>query len=142
MRKIIHFFDILSSEETVYDALTTIKGLSGWWTTDVSGEMAVGKVIEFTFISQFNPQMLILSLIPTTRVEWKCLDGHDLWKGDVLTWNLEEDEDCTHVMLTHELVNEEVDDEDYGMYNFNWAYYLNNLTDYCEHGKAKPFKPN
>ena len=35
--------------EKVYDALTTIDGLAGWWTTDTTGDAGVGGRIAFRF---------------------------------------------------------------------------------------------
>ena len=35
--------------EKVYDALTTVDGLAGWWTDDTKGSADVGGVLEFRF---------------------------------------------------------------------------------------------
>jgi uncharacterized protein YndB with AHSA1/START domain len=37
------------SPKEVYDTLTTLDGLSGWWTEQTSGNTDVGGVIEFRF---------------------------------------------------------------------------------------------
>jgi hypothetical protein len=49
-----HMVDILhkvgiksSSPDDAYQALTTLEGLSGWWTNDTRGEGKVGGVIQF-----------------------------------------------------------------------------------------------
>jgi uncharacterized protein YndB with AHSA1/START domain len=33
----------------VYDALTTVDGLAGWWTDDTKGSSEVGGVLQFRF---------------------------------------------------------------------------------------------
>jgi len=33
----------------------------------------------------------------------------------------------------------ELDDDSYGIYNFNWGYYLESLRLFCETGTGKPF---
>ncbi|WP_434619514.1 hypothetical protein [Arthrobacter sp. A5] len=38
-----------SSPDKVYDVLTTLDGLSGWWASDTKGSVEVGGVIEFRF---------------------------------------------------------------------------------------------
>ena len=38
-----------STPEKVYDALTTIDGLSGWWTRDTTGDAGLGGVVAFRF---------------------------------------------------------------------------------------------
>jgi hypothetical protein len=35
----------------------------------------------------------------------------------------------------------ELDDVQYGIYNFNWGFYLDSLRMYCEEAKGKPFDP-
>jgi hypothetical protein len=32
----------------------------------------------------------------------------------------------------------ELDDVNYGIYNYNWAYYLESLRKLCETGKGEP----
>jgi len=34
----------------------------------------------------------------------------------------------------------ELDDVSYGIYNYNWGYYLDSLREYLEDGKGKPFQ--
>ena len=36
---------------------------------------------------------------------------------------------------------QELSDETYGTYNFNWGYYLNSLKLLCETGEGTPFGP-
>ena len=33
----------------------------------------------------------------------------------------------------------ELSDEVYGIYNYNWGYYLESLKQYCETGRGKPY---
>lgn len=44
-----HLFHINASKEEVYKALTTIEGLSQWWTNQTSGNPALDGIIEFRF---------------------------------------------------------------------------------------------
>ncbi len=37
--------------------------------------------------------------------------------------------------------NVELDDDSYGIYNFNWGYYLQSLRLFCTTGVGKPFQP-
>lgn len=49
MAEIIHRVGIAVSADKVYEALTTDKGLSTWWTKDTTGAGGVGSVINFRF---------------------------------------------------------------------------------------------
>jgi hypothetical protein len=35
----------------------------------------------------------------------------------------------------------ELSDDQYGVYNYNWGYYLESLRLYCSTGTGKPFTP-
>ena len=52
-----------SSTDDVYAALTTIDGLSGWWTTDTHGDPDLGGKIEFRF-PQGGFDMEVIELEP------------------------------------------------------------------------------
>ena len=49
MVDILHRVGITSTPDKVYDAITTIEGLAGWWTEDTRGTTDVGGVIGFRF---------------------------------------------------------------------------------------------
>lgn len=139
MKKIIHFVHIHAAPERVYRALTTGKGLSGWWTTRVRAPEAVGGVISFQFTAEFGPEMEITRLEPKRRVEWKCVAGHANWKDNTFSFTLDERNGETG--LTFEQVYaQELTDEVYGTYNFNWGYYLGSLKQLCETGSGTPFQ--
>ena len=76
-----------SSPDKVYDALTTLDGLSGWWASDTKGSVEVGGVLEF----RFQPggfDMQVVELEPAERVVWRGsrrpgrVDRHDGELGD------------------------------------------------------------
>ena len=50
----------------VYDALTTVEGLAGWWTDDTTGSPHVGGVLRFRFpVGGFD--MEVVALEPSER---------------------------------------------------------------------------
>ena len=57
-----------SSTDDVYAALTTIDGLSGWWTTDTQGDPGLGGKIAFRF-PQGGFDMEVIDLTPGELVE-------------------------------------------------------------------------
>ena len=56
MKTILHAVHIHAATPTVYDALTTTKGLTSWWTTRGAPIDDAG-VIHFTFGGDFDPLM-------------------------------------------------------------------------------------
>lgn len=141
MRQILHSVQIHASPSNVYDALTTAKGLRGWWTKKVEAEEGVGGVIRFTFAGDFNPQMKQTALEKARRVDWKCVGGHPNWQDNTFRFSLTDRKGETLLMFTQEYARE-LSDEIYGTYNFNWGYYLNSLKQFCESGRGTPFTPN
>jgi uncharacterized protein YndB with AHSA1/START domain len=140
MKTILHAVHIHAAPPKVYEALTTASGLAGWWSKkgvriDESG------VVHFTFAGDFHPQMKQTRLDPPRRVEWRCVGGHPNWQDNTFSFTLNERKGETLVQFVQEYA-QELSDEVYGTYNFNWGYYLNSLKMLCEKGTGAPFNPS
>ena len=137
MKKIIHFVRIHAAPEGVFQAITTEAGLGGWWSTAVRADPA-DSVIHFRFAGDFNPDMKVTNLETNRLVEWRCIAGHDNWRGNSFSFELREINSETNLMFV-QVYAQELSDEVYGTYNFNWGYYLQSLKLFCETGKGTPF---
>lgn len=140
MKKIIHYVHIAAPISEVYQALTTQKGLSGWWTTDVKVEPGVGGIVDFYFNKHFHPDMKVTNLNEDTLVEWECVSGHDNWQDNIFSFELRSEGNTTKLMF-NQIYAQELSDEIYGTYNYNWGYYLNSLKKFCETGTGVPYSP-
>jgi uncharacterized protein YndB with AHSA1/START domain len=139
VKTIHHVFDITAPRQKVYAALTTTEGLSGWWTTEVKAEAAVGAVVSFTFAGDFNPEMRVTALEPPALVRWECVGGHEPWAQNTFRFELAGKAGGTSVRFWQDYARE-LSDNAYGTYNFNWGYYLESLRQYCQTGVGKPFQ--
>jgi uncharacterized protein YndB with AHSA1/START domain len=139
LKKIIHFLRIHAGPGKVYRALTTEEGLTGWWSNSARVEPGLGGVIDFRFAGDFNPDMKVTSLEPNQRVEWKCVAGHDNWQDNTFLFDLRDANGETDLMFV-QVYAQELSDEVYGTYNFNWGYYLGSLKQLCETGTGMPFQ--
>jgi hypothetical protein len=75
MTDIYHRIGVRStSTNDVYSALTTIDGLSGWWTNDTHGDPGLGGKVEFRF-PQGGFDMEVIELEPGELVRWRVVDG-------------------------------------------------------------------
>jgi uncharacterized protein YndB with AHSA1/START domain len=137
MKTILHAFDINADLEDVQRALVTLEGLSGWWTTDVTGETDEGGVIHFTFEGDFNPNMRVDESSPGV-VRWTCTGGHEPWDDNTFQFEFSGEAPVNFVMRQH--YARELSDRAYGIYNFNWGYYLDSLRSLVESGSGKPFQ--
>lgn len=70
MVDILHRVGIASStQDHVYEALTTLEGLSGWWASDTHGNTTIGGVLQFRFEAG-GIDMRVLELDPAKHVLW------------------------------------------------------------------------
>lgn len=136
MVDILHKVGVRSSSvDDVYDALTTVEGLSGWWTTDTSGDAALGGVIQFRF-PPGGFDMSVLETVPCKRVQWKVVDGPEEWIGTTVTFDLRQDGDDAIVLFRHVGWKEPV--EFMHHCSTKWAVYLLSLKSMVETGTGAP----
>jgi uncharacterized protein YndB with AHSA1/START domain len=124
-----------ATPEQVYDALTTIDGLAGWWTDDTTGDADPGGVIEFRF-PPGGFDMEVTDARAPEHVGWKVVDGPEEWIGTTVDWDLRRDGDWTIVMFTHSGWREPV--EFMHHCSTKWATYLMSLKSLVETGKGAP----
>ena len=141
MVDIIHRIGMKSAAIQVYDALSTIDGLSHWWTEEVEGDESLGGKIEFSFRSETgevkgNMVMEVKVLIPEKEVRWRCIDGPDEWIGTDITFELSQQGDQIIILFGHRNWREAI--EFTAHCSMKWAVFLLSLRDYVETGKGKP----
>jgi uncharacterized protein YndB with AHSA1/START domain len=136
MRTIIHTVEIAAGREDVHRLLTTIEGVAGWWTRQADGDAGAGGVIGFRFRGDFNPDMRVEEASPE-RVRWTCVAGHANWADNTFTFDLR-GAGPVSLRFTQDYA-QELDDDVYGTYNFNWGYYLESLRLLAETGAGRPF---
>jgi uncharacterized protein YndB with AHSA1/START domain len=136
MPDILHRVGVTSpTPEPVYEALTSLDGLAGWWTRDVEGATDVGGVIEFRFpLGGFD--MEVVQRDPGRRVTWKVVGGPDEWVGTTVDWQLRQDGDHTIVLFSHQDWKEPV--EFMHHCSTKWATYLMSLKSLVETGTGAP----
>ena len=87
-----HEVGIAAKPEAIFDALTDVKKLAAWWTSDTRGSAAkVGGIIEFWF-GDFCQKFEVMELKPGKLVRWKATkedDSMDEWFGTEITYSLE-----------------------------------------------------
>jgi uncharacterized protein YndB with AHSA1/START domain len=140
--KTIHqVVDVAAPRSKVWSALTEPTDMSGWWSTKVeSPASAVGAVSQWTFEDGFNPTMRITALTEERDLTWQCTGGHEPWQDNTFRFQLELlDDGRTRLRFWQEYAVE-LDDDAYGIYNFNWGYYLESLRLLCATGTGKPFQ--
>lgn len=141
MVDIIHRIGIKSPAARVYDALTSVKGLSNWWTEEVEGDGKVGGKIEFRFRTPSGELkgtmvMQVLTLKASKEVRWRCVDGPAEWIGTDITFELSEQDDQTILLFGHRNWREAVEFTSHC--SMKWAVFMLSLREYVETGEGKP----
>jgi len=141
MVDIVHRVGIKAPASKVYDALSTIDGLAGWWTTATTGSSKVGGVIGFTFFTLTGDEiggfdMDVIELVPDQKVRWRVKAGPAEWVGTDIEFLLSRQDEHTIVMFGHRKWREEV--EFTGHCSTKWATFLLSLRDLVETGKGMP----
>jgi uncharacterized protein YndB with AHSA1/START domain len=134
MVDILHKVGIKSSSPNdVFRALTTVEGLSRWWTAETQGQSTVGGVLQFRF-GNGGFDMKVLELQPAKHVLWQVVDGPEEWLGTKVSFDLRQDGDWTLVFFKHEGWKEPV--EFMHHCSTKWAVFLLSLKSLLEAGKG------
>ncbi|MFF3485656.1 SRPBCC domain-containing protein [Streptomyces sp. NPDC002701] len=139
MVDILHRIGVTSTPDSVYTALTTISGLSGWWTEDTDGSGDVGEVIRFRFRGAPAPggfDMKVLEAEPAELVLWEVVDGPAEWIGTQVRFELKQEDDYTIVLFRHGGWKEP--GEFMHHCSTKWATFLMSLKKLVETGEGEP----
>ena len=124
-----------ASPEQVYEALTTIDGLAGWWASDTAGSAELGGVIDFHF-GPGDIQMKVVELVPAQRVLWEVVGGPEEWIGTTVGFDLSAEDDWTTLVFAHRRWREPVPFMHHC--STKWAVFLLSLKSLVETGTGAP----
>ena len=143
MRTIHHVLDIEADLPAAWAALTEAEGLSRWWSRRVSVHgTGDGTEVRFVFDGDFNPVMRVVEAVDGQRLVWRCVRGHDNWQDNTFTFEpVALADGRTRLRFTQDYAVE-LSDDDYGIYNFNWGYYLESLRLLLTTGTGRPYRPD
>ena len=141
MADIIHRIGIKSPAAQVYKAVTSIEGLSRWWTEETTGKENIGGKIEFVFRTETGDikgkmVMEVTKLVPEKHAGWRCVDGPPEWIGTNITFDLSVQDGQTIVLFGHR--NWRESGEFMAHCSMKWGVFLLSLREYVETGKGKP----
>jgi len=131
MAAIKQLFHISAPRHTVYEAISTVEGISKWWTKDTTGDGDPGGIMAFRF-GNMGPDFKVTAQTEDKEVKWECVAGFDDWIGTTITFYLDENEGKTRVRFSHDNWKETGDH--YAACNFSWARYMMSLRQLCETG--------
>lgn len=129
--------NIQTTPERLYDALTTQKGLAGWWTPQVKADPTVGAVDEFYFggaVVKFR----VDQLEPGRLVVWSGVQQiFPDWEGTLIRYDITPDGE--NVNLKFSQTGFASLDGTYAVSNYSWAQFIRSLKLLLETGEGEPF---
>jgi len=134
MADILHRIGTKASPEAVYSALTTIKDLGAWWTTDTTGDEDGVLMFRFGEVGGFD--MKVLERDPGKHVLWEVTDGPAEWVGTTVSFDISQEDEWTVLLFAHAGWRDPVE----FMYHCStkWATFLMSLKSFVETGSGQP----
>ena len=141
MPDIIHRIGVKATPEAVFNTLSTLEGLAGWWTSDTVGDPRPGGVLTFSFMTPSGDLLgrMVFSvdaISQVSAVRWTCLEGPPDWVGTSVTFDLSVHDGQTIVLFGHRGWSEA--SESMAHCSMKWAVFLLSLREFVETGKGRP----
>jgi hypothetical protein len=126
----------------VFEALTTLDGLRGWWTPIVSGDGSEGGELAFGFEGLNETiTMRVEQATAPVAVSWQCLEhsGHPEWVGTRIFFGIDEVDSSSCVLrLRHEGLIPTL--SCYLVCERGWDRFLASLAKHAETGRGNPYR--
>ncbi len=134
---------INASLQTVNNAITSQKGIEGWWATNTTVATEVGGVSKMTFNKEgqiFNMEFRIDEL-KDNRILWTCISNtNPTWVGSNISFDLNTEGNTTQVTFKHYNFDSALTPEGFEMVNQTWGHFISNsLKNFCEKGEGQPW---
>jgi uncharacterized protein YndB with AHSA1/START domain len=141
MVDINHRVGIKAPVQKVYETLSTIEGVAGWWTKETTGVSESGGNIEVRFLTPDGKEVGsmkfdVVELDPNKKVHWRFVSGPNEWIGTDVIFNLSQEEDYTIVLFSHRNWRDLVEFTYHC--SMKWATFMLSLKELVETGKGKP----
>lgn len=121
--------------------MSSVEGLSGWWTTNTVGSPEPGGELRFTF-RDGAAVMRVEERAPSALERWTCLghSGQPEWAHTTVTFRLTEvNPAATRLEFTHGGLRPQLDC--YEHCSAGWSYLMRSLACYAETGTGHPVSP-
>ncbi|MES1176657.1 MAG: SRPBCC domain-containing protein [Myxococcales bacterium] len=141
MVHIIHRIGIRAPLSKVYEAVSTVAGVAGWWTRETTGDAKLGGLVEVAFRSPEGNEVgrmafEMFELEPNAEVRWRIKTGPEEWIGTDVTFSLAQEGDMTLLIFGHRNWREPIDFMAHC--SMKWATFLLSLRQLVETGKGRP----
>ncbi len=141
---ITHNLTIKASSETIYKAVSSEEGISGWWSKDCNvgtkeGEKSLLKFDKEGTIIEMGFETKILE--PNKKVVWGCISmPNPAWIGTRIITEISSSEDGCDIVFSHAGFDDKwKGQEPFEQTKGTWNHFMNSLVSYCENGQGQPW---
>lgn len=142
MSTIRHDLTTSASPRKVFEALTTVDGLRGWWAKNADIGKGEGATHELRFDKGGQTVVMrfaVQALEPDRGVRWLCTENaNPVWKGTELEWTIVAKDDGAHVTFEHRGFAE-ASSPPYKMTVDGWGHFMASLSSYLDTGAGQPW---
>lgn len=135
MAEIFHQIGANVAIEKVYSAISTLDGLSSWW-TKTTGKINVGEKLYFHF-GDMSVEMAIKEMVKNKKIVWQCTQEEGEWKDTLVTFELSASDHQILVNFSH--TNWAQQTSLCAHCSTKWAVFMLSLKNYLETGKGQPY---
>ena len=138
---LMHTVTIDAEPGKIYEAISTGKGLAGFWTGDSHAEPKVGSTATFGFGGP-KLDLKVAELKPGKLVKWSSPGGFPGWESTTITWEIAPAKaGGQEVRFSHAGWPEAVPPADLASVNYTWGRVVGRLKRHVETGESVPFFP-
>lgn len=137
MADIYHQIGVNVDITNVYQAISSLEGLTNWW-TKTTGNARIGGKLHFHF-NEHIVEMTILEMFDNEKIVWRCTDKEGEWKDTLITFGLITTDQQVFINFSHSAWAKQSDL--CAHCSTKWAIFLLSLKSYLETGKGQAF-PN
>lgn len=132
-----HHITIEASKEKVFQALTTVGGLKGWYAPEIKGDGKEGGHLVMEFAKYEGPFEWKVTKAGADSIRWECTKGPRDSKGTSVTFTVTERKP-NHTVVDFDHDGFKNDDEKLRVCNTLWGALAHHLKKYVESEKPEP----
>lgn len=134
MNAIQHDVGINGSQEDIFSAFTTRKGLNAWWTKEAAGDLKIGGNYIFFFGSQWDWRAEVVDYRMNESIRFRMTEADSDWTGTELAFSIIESTGSSSCLLRFEHTGWRERNDHFRRTSYCWALYLRCLKRYVENG--------
>jgi uncharacterized protein YndB with AHSA1/START domain len=137
-----HQIQINAGAKTIYDALTTKKGIEGWWSLNCEINCKPGQESVMTFVKDDRTvvmHFITKEVIENKKLVWLCNDnGNPVWINSTLSFEITDGQNGKTLTFIHSGFDKQFKGHPaYQMTVDGWNFFMKSLISYCETGKGQ-----